>query len=275
MASKGRCANWPMETWLKSHRRRRQPIRLAVLRENRARPLKIRHHLKTWRRKSQRAERVPRPRRGHRDPADEEGNTRPPGKAAALHRNKYADCDRHRDGQTSQHGGQTRLLSETGLKPDALLISTERYASGQDESVSQGVVSLDGSEGLSVQYAPCCQPIPGDRIVGYLGRGEGLVVHAEDCPTGKRLLLRDSERFLQVEWADEPVRPFDTTVVTVANGRACWPRMSAIAWRGRHHPWATNRPRRPPTSASLFRCATASCGRCSLAHDLGHQRFKP
>ncbi|MDZ4126203.1 MAG: bifunctional (p)ppGpp synthetase/guanosine-3',5'-bis(diphosphate) 3'-pyrophosphohydrolase [Hydrogenophaga sp.] len=62
------------------------------------------------------------------------------------------------------------LLSEMGLKPDALLISTERYASGRDESASQGVVTLDGSEGLSVQYAPCCKPIPGDRIVGYLGR---------------------------------------------------------------------------------------------------------
>ncbi len=123
------------------------------------------------------------------------------------------------------------LLSETGLKPDALLISTERYGSGRDESVSQGVVTLDGSEGASVQYAPCCKPIPGDRIVGYLGRGEGLVVHAEDCPTGKRLLLRDSERFLEVEWADEPVRSFETTlVVTVANGKGVLARVaSAIA----------------------------------------------
>ena len=123
------------------------------------------------------------------------------------------------------------LLSETGLKPDALLISTERYASGEDESVSQGVVSLDGSEGLSVQYASCCKPIPGDRIVGYLGRGEGLTVHAEDCPTGRRLLSRDSERFLQVEWADEPVRPFETmVVVTVTNGKGVLARVaSAIA----------------------------------------------
>jgi GTP pyrophosphokinase len=123
------------------------------------------------------------------------------------------------------------LLSETGLKPDALLISTERYAIGEDESVSQGVVSLDGSEGLSVQYAPCCQPIPGDRIVGYLGRGEGLIVHAEDCPTGRRLLARDGERFLQVEWSDDPVRAFDTTViVTVTNGKGVLARVaSAIA----------------------------------------------
>ena len=120
------------------------------------------------------------------------------------------------------------LLSEMGLKPDALLISTERYASGRDESASQGVVTLDGSEGLSVQYAPCCKPIPGDRIVGYLGRGEGLVVHAEDCPTGKRLLLRDSERFLEVEWADEPVRSFDTAVVvTVTNGKGVLARVAS------------------------------------------------
>lgn len=120
------------------------------------------------------------------------------------------------------------LLAETGLKPDALLISTERYASGEDESMSQGVVTLDGSEGVSVQYAPCCRPIPGDRIVGYLGRGEGLVVHAEDCPTGRRLRLRDGERFLEVEWADEPVRSFDTTViVTVTNGKGVLARVAS------------------------------------------------
>jgi GTP diphosphokinase / guanosine-3',5'-bis(diphosphate) 3'-diphosphatase len=123
------------------------------------------------------------------------------------------------------------LLAETGLKPDAVLISTERYAAGQDGSVSQGVVSLDGSEGLSVQFARCCQPIPGDRIVGYLGRGEGLIVHTDDCPTGRRLLARDGERFLLVEWADEPVRPFETTViVTVTNGKGVLARVaSAIA----------------------------------------------
>ncbi|MFM6986049.1 MAG: RelA/SpoT family protein [Hydrogenophaga sp.] len=123
------------------------------------------------------------------------------------------------------------LIAETGRKPDTLLISTERYAAGERESVTQGVVSLDGSEGASVQYASCCHPIPGDRIVGYLGRGEGLVVHTEDCPGGKRLLARDSERFLPVEWADEPVRSFDSTVVvTVSNGKGVLARVaSAIA----------------------------------------------
>jgi GTP diphosphokinase / guanosine-3',5'-bis(diphosphate) 3'-diphosphatase len=120
------------------------------------------------------------------------------------------------------------LLIESGLKPDPLLISTERFAVGHDESVAQGVVTLDGSEGMSVQYASCCKPIPGDRIVGYLGRGEGLVIHAEDCAAGKRLFARDSERFLQVEWAEEPVRTFETdVVVTVINGKGVLARVAS------------------------------------------------
>ncbi len=120
------------------------------------------------------------------------------------------------------------LLAESGEKPDLLLISRERFALGHDEGVSQGVVTLDGSEGLSVQYATCCRPIPGDRIVGYLGRGEGLVVHTDDCPIGRRLLDKDSERFLEVEWADEPIRPFESSVlVTVTNGKGVLARVAA------------------------------------------------
>ena len=112
------------------------------------------------------------------------------------------------------------LMSEAGAKPNVLLISQARYGQTPEDKHVQGVVMLDGSEGLSVQYAHCCMPIPGDKIVGHLGRGEGLLVHTDECPTGKRLLARDAERFLDVEWAEEPTRPFETNVlVTVSNGK--------------------------------------------------------
>lgn len=118
------------------------------------------------------------------------------------------------------------LLAETGEKPDALLMSRERYTA--HESVSQGALLLDGSEGASVQFAPCCRPIPGDGIVGYLGRGEGLVVHTDDCAVAKRLQHRDSERFIAVDWSDEPVRTFETNLlVTVANGKGVLARVAA------------------------------------------------
>ncbi len=118
------------------------------------------------------------------------------------------------------------LLAETGEKPDALLMSRERYTA--HESVSQGALLLDGSEGTSVQFAPCCRPIPGDSILGYLGRGEGLTVHTDDCAVAKRLQHRDSERFIAVDWSDEPVRTFETDLlITVTNGKGVLARVAA------------------------------------------------
>ncbi|HVZ45086.1 MAG TPA: bifunctional (p)ppGpp synthetase/guanosine-3',5'-bis(diphosphate) 3'-pyrophosphohydrolase [Ramlibacter sp.] len=118
------------------------------------------------------------------------------------------------------------LLAERGEKPDALLISRERYTA--HENVFQGAVVLDGSENASVQFASCCRPVPGDAIVGYLGRGEGLVVHTEDCAVARRLQHKDAERFIGVEWAEEPVRQFETGIkVTVANGKGVLARVAA------------------------------------------------
>jgi guanosine-3',5'-bis(diphosphate) 3'-pyrophosphohydrolase len=112
-----------------------------------------------------------------------------------------------------------QLMRERGLRPDAVTLTLGRYAQ-DDAAPAQGVVFVDGSEGASVQLAPCCRPIPGDAIVGYLGRGEGLVVHTAECHTGKRLYERDSERWMHVEWADDLTRTFETSVVAlVGNGK--------------------------------------------------------
>lgn len=118
------------------------------------------------------------------------------------------------------------LMAEGGEKRNPLLMTRERYTA--HETVSQGEVTLDGSENASVKFAQCCRPVPGDGILGYLGRGEGLVVHVAECPVAKRLQNKDSERFIAVEWADDPVRPFETgIVVTVTNGKGVLARVAA------------------------------------------------
>ena len=112
-----------------------------------------------------------------------------------------------------------RLMAERGTKPDALTLTMGRYAA-DDAAPSQGTVLIDGSEGASVQLAPCCRPIPGDGVVGYLGRGEGLVVHTVECSVGKRLFERDSEHWMGVDWAEQPTRAFETGVsLLVRNGK--------------------------------------------------------
>ena len=113
-----------------------------------------------------------------------------------------------------------RLLAEGGVRADALALTMGRYAAVDDSVPSQGLVLIDGSEGASVRMAPCCRPIPGDAIVGYLGRGEGLVVHTAECGVGKRLYERDSERWMAVDWAEQPTRAFETGItLLLKNGK--------------------------------------------------------
>jgi GTP pyrophosphokinase len=123
------------------------------------------------------------------------------------------------------------LLAETGERPDALVRTRERFTA--DASSSMGTITLDGSENASVVYSLCCRPLPGDDIVGYLGRGEGLAVHTRDCAIARKLEHKDSERFIGVEWSDELSRSFETTInVTVVNGKGVLARVAGALASG-------------------------------------------
>ena len=112
-----------------------------------------------------------------------------------------------------------QLLAEQGTRPDAVTLTLGHFAA-DDNAPKQGVVFIDGGQEGTVRLATCCRPIPGDPITGYLGKGEGLLVHTADCHTGRRLFERDSERWMHVEWAEEPLRAFETgLVVVVVNGK--------------------------------------------------------
>jgi guanosine-3',5'-bis(diphosphate) 3'-pyrophosphohydrolase len=93
------------------------------------------------------------------------------------------------------------LLASQGQRPDAVLLSQERFASSSQRSRS--TVALDGNSNASVRYAACCRPVPGDAVVAYLGRGDGLHVHNAQCINAKRLQATDSERLVPVEWAED------------------------------------------------------------------------
>ncbi len=117
------------------------------------------------------------------------------------------------------------LMAESGERPDALTLTLGRFA---DETPIHSSVVIDGSEGATVRLAPCCCPLPGDRIKGYLGRGEGLLVHTQTCAVGRRLFERDSERWIEVNWSDEPTRMFEVVLkVLVANGKGVLAQVAA------------------------------------------------
>ena len=118
------------------------------------------------------------------------------------------------------------LLAEHGTRPDAVLLTQERYKN-QGGAASTAVL-LDGSANAAVKYAKCCRPVPGDKIGGYLDRNAGLIVHNSDCAVFKKLLNKDAERFVAVEWADEPKADFETgVVVTISNGKGVLGKIAA------------------------------------------------
>jgi GTP pyrophosphokinase len=78
-------------------------------------------------------------------------------------------------------------------------------------------VTIYGSEGVSVQLAPCCLPIPGDQIIGQLRRDQGLVVHTCDCSPAKRLRAKEPDRWIAVQWGSELNRRFDCRIRLLIN----------------------------------------------------------
>ena len=62
-------------------------------------------------------------------------------------------------------------------------------------------VRIQGVDGLMVRYAQCCQPVPGDPVVGYVTRGRGVSIHRSDCPN-LLMLVQEPERRLEIDWKE-------------------------------------------------------------------------
>ncbi|HYX64373.1 MAG TPA: bifunctional (p)ppGpp synthetase/guanosine-3',5'-bis(diphosphate) 3'-pyrophosphohydrolase [Burkholderiales bacterium] len=89
-------------------------------------------------------------------------------------------------------------------------------------------VTIRGTEGMAVQLATCCRPIPGDAIVGSIKKGQGLVVHAADCRSIVRSRKNEPDQWIDVEWDPRTTRLFQAAIdVTVANQRGVLARVAS------------------------------------------------
>jgi GTP diphosphokinase / guanosine-3',5'-bis(diphosphate) 3'-diphosphatase len=91
-----------------------------------------------------------------------------------------------------------RLKTEDVPEEETLPRKQTRAKPVADDQV--GVI-VRGAEGVLVRLAKCCTPVPGDEISGYISLGKGVTIHRNDCPNVKAL-MRNPERFTEVEWAD-------------------------------------------------------------------------
>ncbi len=122
--------------------------------------------------------------------------------------------------------GRTKreLLADIGLGKQLpavvarrLVMRTEADARPVGKAAS---VVIRGTEGMAVQLASCCHPIPGDGIVGSMKKGQGLVVHNAECRVIERSRRNEPEQWIDVEWAPATSRLYQAAIkVMVANQR--------------------------------------------------------
>ena len=88
-------------------------------------------------------------------------------------------------------------------------------------------ITIHGTEGVAVELAKCCHPIPGDPILGFIHKDRGLIIHTHDCPSigGFRA---DPEKWLDVEWEPQSGHLFDVAIkLVVANQRGVLAKVAA------------------------------------------------
>ena len=115
------------------------------------------------------------------------------------------------------------LLAEIGLGKRLNLVVARRLLSlGEappEDKRALGSITIRGTEGLAVQLAKCCRPIPGDPIIGFITKGKGLLIHTHDCPAVANF-REDPDKWVDVEWDPETKKLFDVTIkLVVANQR--------------------------------------------------------
>ena len=126
-----------------------------------------------------------------------------------------------------------RLLKETGAKNKqeqladiglgkqlAIVVARKLLPLGAEAKPASalGPVIIRGSEGMALQFAKCCHPIPGDPIIGFIKIGRGMIIHTHDCPVVAKT-RKDPEKWLDVEWAPDTRKLFSVNIKLVVSNQ--------------------------------------------------------
>ena len=123
---------------------------------------------------------------------------------------------------------KAEILADIGLGKRVSLMVAHQLTAGQPDlhgvekpknSKVLDSITISGSEGMAVQFAQCCRPIPGDPILGFINKEKGLIIHTHDCPTTRKFKL-DPDKWLDVAWDSDDKKLFKVNVrVAVINER--------------------------------------------------------
>ncbi|MBP3896142.1 MAG: bifunctional (p)ppGpp synthetase/guanosine-3',5'-bis(diphosphate) 3'-pyrophosphohydrolase, partial [Mogibacterium sp.] len=85
-------------------------------------------------------------------------------------------------------------------REEALIEASKKPQVNRGKEGSDSGIVVKGSDNLLIRRATCCNPVPGDAIIGYVSKGKGITVHRTDCSNLKNLSEKDKDRLMEVEW---------------------------------------------------------------------------
>lgn len=121
-------------------------------------------------------------------------------------RNGFTNMEQMYSGLGSGTISVQNLISKLGPRPEKEESSLIRRFIDQARGVSKGI-KIGGVENLMFRFASCCQPVPGEKIIGFVTRGRGLSIHKADC-SNAAAILQEPERMINVEWDVEKGQSF-------------------------------------------------------------------
>jgi len=134
----------------------------------------------------------------------------------------------------AKSGGQKTMedvYTDIGLGKRLPSVVARRLLAREDmsaDSSSNMTLAIHGTEGMAIQLARCCQPIPGDPIIGSIKKGSGLVIHTHDCPSIRKSRSSEPQKWIDVEWEPEEGKLFDIRInVEVKNARGVLAQVAA------------------------------------------------
>ena len=92
------------------------------------------------------------------------------------------------------------IRNKPGAVDDEEIMKIYNRAAGRSHRTSECGVVVPGIDTIQVSLANCCSPIPGDAIIGYISKGQGVKVHRTDCPN----IVNEKKRLIPVNWDQEP-----------------------------------------------------------------------
>ena len=105
-------------------------------------------------------------------------------------------------------------------KEAALLKKTAEITAEERHNRENPGIVVSGAENLMIRVARCCNPVPGDEIVGFITKGRGITVHRRDCPNIRTLPEEERARFIEVEWENKgQSKSYSTQLVLEAGDR--------------------------------------------------------